>query len=91
MNRLCRHRRLPPFDDNDAVVSPLASQHVSVHSSPVPMHTKVKQGFGQALFACLFGRTFSAKEHCFSLTTNHTIVLFSLSFQQSEWIQPLFK
>jgi hypothetical protein len=32
----------------------------------------------------LINRTFSAKEHCFSLTTNYSTVLFSLSFQRSE-------
>jgi len=31
------------------------------------------------VFPCLFSRTFSPKEQCFSLTTNQRIVLFSFS------------
>jgi hypothetical protein len=32
----------------------------------------------------LIGRTFSVKEQCFSLTANQSIVIFNLTFQQSE-------
>ena len=34
-------------------------------------------------FACLTSRTFSAKEQCFSLTTNQRMVLFSFLFSEA--------
>ena len=37
-----------------------------------------------ALFTCLMSRTVSAKEQCFSLTTNQRTVLSAMAFQWSE-------